>query len=55
MDAKTLRVRWPFLAALAVALCGLGVRYTVLAHAAPGRSVSLVRTLAGVTSQGGRS
>jgi hypothetical protein len=46
------RVRWPFLVALGLALCGLGVRYTVLAQGATGPSIPPVRTLSGVTGQG---
>jgi hypothetical protein len=51
---QTTRVRWPFLAALALALAGLEVRYTVLtggagAGAARGQDITL---LEGVTGQG---
>ena len=51
---QTTRVRWPFLAALALALVALGVRYTFLAGGAgagpiPNQDVSL---LEGITGQG---
>lgn len=45
-------MRWPFVVALALAVCGLGVRYTVLAKGATGPNVPPVQTLVGVTGQG---
>jgi hypothetical protein len=53
---QTTRVRWPFLVALALALVGLGVRYTVLTGGAGAGTVRVpdITLLAGVTGQGTR-